>query len=122
MMPTDDIPDQYQLESIEQMRAMADDLRLRILELLAHDAMTVTEVGRQLGVPTNKTHYHRRGVAAAGLVRQAGPRGRGGAPEKYSRGVARDLSVPSTLLRGRGSHGGRHGNTSGGRRRARASR
>ncbi len=99
-MPTDDIPDQYQLESIEQMRAMADDLRLRILELLAHDAMTVTEVGRQLGVPTNKTHYHVRELERVGLVRQVETRERGGVLEKYFRAVARDFIVPSTLLRG----------------------
>jgi DNA-binding transcriptional ArsR family regulator len=96
----DEIPTLYTLESIEQMRAMADDLRLRILQVLAHSAMTVTEVGRQLAVPANKTHYHVRELERVGLVRQVETRERGGVLEKYFRAVARDFNVPSTLLRG----------------------
>ncbi len=100
------IPESYPLESIEQMRAMADDLRLRILQLLGHAPMTVTEIGKQLGVPANKTHYHVRELERVGLLRLVETREKGGILEKYYRAVARDFTIPSALLRGAGADEG----------------
>jgi DNA-binding transcriptional ArsR family regulator len=105
-MTHDQMPDVYPLENIEQMRAMADDLRLRVLQLLGHAPMTVTEIGKQLGVPANKTHYHVRELERVGLLRLVETREKGGVLEKYYRAVARDFTIPSALLRGAGADEG----------------
>ena len=53
-----DIPEVYELETIEQMRAVADELRQRIITQLLEKPMTVTQVGEQLGLSPAKIHYH----------------------------------------------------------------
>ncbi len=95
----DDFPDVYVLETIEQMRALSDALRLRIVHLLARQQMTVTQVGAELGIAVGKAHYHVRELERVGLVRLVETREKGGVLEKYYRAVARDFSVPPTLLR-----------------------
>src|SRR5579871_4132046 len=95
----DDIPETYAIESIEQVRAMADELRIRIVDQLTLQPMTVTQVGEALGIAPNKVHYHVRELERVGLVRLVETREKGGILEKYYRLVAGDLQVPEELLR-----------------------
>jgi DNA-binding transcriptional ArsR family regulator len=99
-MPMDDaaIPEVYFIESIEQMRAMADELRLRILELLSRRGMTATQVSAELGEQPAKVHYHVRELERVGLVKLVETREKGGILEKYYRAVARSITVPGTLF------------------------
>jgi DNA-binding transcriptional ArsR family regulator len=94
----DDIPASYSLQNIEQMRAVADPLRIRIFEALAQRAMTATQVGDELKVAAPKAHYHVRELERIGLVKLVETRERGGILEKYYRAVARNLIAPSQLL------------------------
>lgn len=94
----EDIPDIYNLETIEQMRAIADPLRVGIIQALAFQAMTATQLGGALGLPANKVHYHVRELEKAGLVRLVETREKGGILEKYYRTVARDFRVPTALF------------------------
>jgi DNA-binding transcriptional ArsR family regulator len=94
----DEIPEAYNLESIEQVRAMADELRIRIVELLTQQPMTVTQLGEALGVATAKVHYHTRELERVGLLRLAFTREKSGILEKYYTAVARKLNIPPTLL------------------------
>jgi DNA-binding transcriptional ArsR family regulator len=94
----DEIPAIYEAESLEQVRALADELRLRIFSLLAQEPMTVTQVGKALDVAPAKIHYHVRELERVGLVRQVFTREKSGILEKYYRAVARDLSVPRSLI------------------------
>ena len=55
-----DLPEVYELETLEQLRAIADELRTRIAEALTHRAMTVTQLGELLGQAPAKIHYHVR--------------------------------------------------------------
>ncbi len=96
----DDLPDTYFLQTVEQLRTLADPLRLRITDLLGQRAMTVTQIGEAIGVPANKTHYHVRELERVGLVRLVETREKGGILEKYFRLVARGLNVPKELIRG----------------------
>lgn len=93
-----EIPEVYLIESIEQMRAVADELRLRILELLAQRGMTATQVSAALGEQPAKVHYHVRELERVGLVKLTETREKGGILEKYYRAVARTITVPGTLL------------------------
>jgi DNA-binding transcriptional ArsR family regulator len=94
----DDIAETYQLQTIEQMRTVADPLRIRIFEALALHAMTATQVGEELDIPAPKAHYHVRELERIGLVKLVETRERSGILEKYYRAVARNLQAPPQLL------------------------
>ena len=94
----EDIPETYDLETIEQLRSVADPLRIRIYEALAVNPRTATQVGEELDEPAPKTHYHVRELERVGLVRLVETRERGGILEKYYRAVARGLRVPPSIL------------------------
>ena len=95
----EDIPEIYYLESLEQMRAIADELRMRIMGLLARQAMTVTDIARLLQEAPGKIHYHVRELERLGLIQLVETREKGGILEKYYRAVALNFSVPRQLLR-----------------------
>lgn len=94
----EEIPETYDLQTIEQLRSVADPLRIRIFEALALKPMTATQVGEELDEPAPKTHYHVRELERVGLVRLVETRERGGILEKYYRAVARGLRVPQSIL------------------------
>lgn len=94
----DDIAEIYDLESLEQLRAIADDLRVRILDHLTHEPLTVTQLGERLGVAPAKAHYHVRELERVGLVRLVATRENRGILEKYYRAIARQLRVPDGLF------------------------
>lgn len=94
----DETPEIYNLETVEQMRAIADELRMRIVEALSRQPMTVTQLGSLLEQQPAKVHYHVRELERVGLVKLVETREKGGILEKYYRSVARSLNVPGTLL------------------------
>ncbi len=94
----DEIAESYSLQTVEQLRAVADPLRIRIYEALAQRAMTATQVGEELHIAAPKAHYHVRELERIGLVRLVETRERGGILEKYYRAIARTLNAPSQLL------------------------
>jgi DNA-binding transcriptional ArsR family regulator len=94
----DDLPEVYHLETIEQVRALADELRLRITDLLSKQPMTVKQIGTTLKVSSGKVHYHVRELERVGLLKLVETREKRGILEKYYRTVAWSLNVPETLL------------------------
>lgn len=94
----DDIAETFQLQNVEQLRTVADPLRIRIFESLARQPMTATQVGDELNIPAPKAHYHVRELERIGLVRLVETRERSGILEKYYRAVARNLQAPPQLL------------------------
>ena len=94
----DEIAESYSLQTVEQLRAVADPLRIRIYEALAQRAMTATQVGEELHIAAPKAHYHVRELERIGLVRLVETRERGGILEKYYRAIARNLNAPPQLL------------------------
>jgi DNA-binding transcriptional ArsR family regulator len=95
---SDEIAKVYEINSLEQLRAMADQLRLSILQRLLGRAMTVTQLGDALGIAPAKAHYHVRELERVGLLRLVHTREKGGILEKYYRAVAEDFQVPRSLL------------------------
>src|SRR5579859_7503455 len=94
----EDIPPLYNLETIEQMRAIADDLRQRIFSATVQQPMTVTQIAGRLGEVSAKIHYHVHELEKVGLLKLVETREKGGILEKYYRAVARDINAPPTLL------------------------
>ncbi|HEX6507603.1 MAG TPA: helix-turn-helix domain-containing protein [Chloroflexota bacterium] len=92
------LPDVYNLENIEQMRAISDELRQRIIRELRPEPHTVTQVADALGIAPARVHYHIRELERVGLVRMVHTREKGGILEKYYQPVARSLNIESELL------------------------
>ena len=90
--------EQYEIDSVEQLRAIADILRLRIIGLLHDHPMTVTQLGEVLSIAPAKVHYHVRELEKVGLVQLVEKREKGGILEKYYQPVAKDISVSKKLF------------------------
>src|SRR6266704_3869893 len=88
----------YEIETNEQLRAIADMRRARILELLRDRPMTVTQLGELMGEGPAKIHYHVRELERVGLLRLVETREKGGILEKYYQPVAKNISVSKTLF------------------------
>ena len=88
----------YELETLEQLRAIADLLRLRIIDVLKERPMTVTQLGDVLGEAPAKVHYHVRELEKVGLLRLVETREKGGILEKYYQPIAREFSVEKSLF------------------------
>jgi len=95
----DEIAETYSLQTVEQLRAVADPLRIRIFEALTRQAMTATQVGEELNIPAPKAHYHVRELERIDLVKLVETRERSGILEKYYRAVAKGFTASKTLLR-----------------------
>jgi DNA-binding transcriptional ArsR family regulator len=90
----------YEIETNEQLRAIADMRRARILELLRDQPMTVTQLGELMGEAPAKIHYHVRELEKVGLLRLVETREKGGILEKYYQPIARSISVEKQLFAG----------------------
>lgn len=90
--------ERYEIESIEQLRAIADLLRVRIVDLLRNQPMTVTQLGDALGIAPAKAYYHVRELEKVGLLHLVETREKGGILEKYYQPVAREITVEKSLL------------------------
>jgi DNA-binding transcriptional ArsR family regulator len=94
----DDLPEDYYIETIEQMRAIADELRMRIGSLLLSGPMTATQVAKALDMAPSKVHYHLGELERVGLVKLAYTRVRGNLIERYYVPVARNIKVSQSLI------------------------
>lgn len=94
----DDLPEDYYIETIEQMRAIADELRMRIGSLLLSGPMTATQVAKALDMAPSKIHYHLGELERVGLVKLAYTRARGNLIERYYMPVARNIKVSQSLV------------------------
>ncbi|MFI5271650.1 MAG: helix-turn-helix domain-containing protein [Ktedonobacterales bacterium] len=95
----DDVPNIYYIESLEQLRAIADELRLRILDQLMREPLTVTQLGERLGTTPAKVHYHVGELVRVGLARLVRTRENRGILEKYYRAAGRDIRISEGVLR-----------------------
>jgi DNA-binding transcriptional ArsR family regulator len=73
----------------EQLRALADDLRARIISLLRERAWSNQELSRELGVPKGTVGHHMKVLENAGLIHVVRTRQVRAVTEKYYGRVAR---------------------------------
>lgn len=72
------------MSSLDELRATAHPIRLRLLSLLTGAAMSAAEAGRELGYSQATASYHLRVLERAGLVRLVETvRLRGGEAKRY---------------------------------------
>lgn len=95
----EELADTFVVDHLDQLRALADPLRMRILEQLVRRPMTMSQLGEVFGETTAKMHYHVHELEKFGFIKLVEKRERGGFIEKYYRTVARDVSIAPELLR-----------------------
>jgi DNA-binding transcriptional ArsR family regulator len=83
---------------LEQVRALADPLRLRILGALVGAARTTMQVAELLGERPTKLYHHVEALRRAGLIRLVETRPNRGTTEKYYRAVAAQFHVAASAL------------------------
>lgn len=87
----------HRLTNLDQMKVLADPLRIRILELLCEER-TTKQVAGILGQPPTRLYHHVAALERVGLIRLARTRQRRGALEKYYLAVAKTFSADSRLF------------------------
>jgi DNA-binding transcriptional ArsR family regulator len=80
----------------ERLRALADDLRAKIVTLLREHALSTTELAEQLGLPKGTVGHHVKVLERAGLIRVVRTRQVRAVTEKYYGRVARLFLLQST--------------------------
>jgi DNA-binding transcriptional ArsR family regulator len=99
-------PGVREIDSVQELRALADPVRLAILSALDTHApdgelpvMSVKELAQHLGEPQTKLYRHVKQLEAAGLIEVAATRMVSGILEQRYRARQRDLRLSAALFR-----------------------
>lgn len=101
----DQVADQAAINTVDQLKALADPTRLAILEALMSTGpgplpvMSVKELAAELREPQTKLYRHVRVLESAGLIRVAATRMVSGIAEQRYQACQRDLDFAAGLLR-----------------------
>jgi DNA-binding transcriptional ArsR family regulator len=86
------------LGNLEQVKALADPLRLRIMHAMQPAPLTTKQIAHQIGEKPAKLYYHVEALANLGLIALVETRAKRGTVEKYYRAVAKRFLVGHDLL------------------------
>lgn len=86
------------LDSLDQVRALADPLRLRLVEALVANELSVAGLARAVDAPVTRLYHHVDLLLAAGLIAVTRRVRRRGVEERFYRAVARAYTVNRNLL------------------------
>jgi DNA-binding transcriptional ArsR family regulator len=90
--------DQHVIGSFEELKAVSDPLRSRILAVLSRGAMTTLQVARELGEKPTRLYHHVDILERAGLIRLVREQPKRGTVERYFEPVARVFVIDRDLL------------------------
>ena len=93
------------LTDLDQVKVLADPLRLRILEELCKEARTTKQVAQILGEKPTKLYHHVDALERVGLIRLTRTRQNRGTVEKYYLAVARAFRADSRIFTGTPAEG-----------------
>lgn len=86
------------LTSLDQLRALADPLRLRILSVFARGPHTTKQVAESLGEKPTRLYHHVEALARAKVIELKETRPNRGTVERYYQAVATRFTVADSLL------------------------
>jgi DNA-binding transcriptional ArsR family regulator len=86
------------LTTIDQLRCLADPLRLRILSIFAERPHTTKQVADLLGEKPTRLYHHVESLLRAGVIELTETRPNRGTVERYYRAVANQFAVADSLL------------------------
>lgn len=90
------------LTDLEQVRVLADPLRMRVVEVLCRGERTTKQVAEELGEKPTKLYHHVEALEKVGLVRPTRTRRNRGTLERYYVAVARNFRADPRLFSGGG--------------------
>ncbi|MGI9221541.1 MAG: helix-turn-helix domain-containing protein [Woeseiaceae bacterium] len=89
----------YRISDIDQVKALAHPLRMRIIETLgASDPMTTKQVAEALGEKPTRLYHHVDKLEKAGLIRLTHTRQNRGTTEKYYEPIAKQFRAGADLF------------------------
>ncbi len=88
----------YKLLNIEQVKALADPLRLQVLEQFSRQPMTTKQVATALNEKPTKLYHHVDTLENAGLIELVKTQANRGTIERYYQAVARKFTVDRKLF------------------------
>ena len=97
------------LSDLDQVKILADPLRIRILEALCREERTTKQVAKLLGEEPTKLYHHVAALERVGLIRLARTRPNRGTIEKYYMAVARQFRADSRIFAAAGTGSGAEG-------------
>jgi DNA-binding transcriptional ArsR family regulator len=86
------------LTRLDQLRALAEPLRFRMVETLIAGEQSATGLARTLGVPTTRLYHHLEQLEKAGLIKVARQVRRRGVDERVYQATAHELTLAENLL------------------------
>jgi DNA-binding transcriptional ArsR family regulator len=86
------------ITDLRQIRAIADPLRIRMLQLFAQGPLTTKQVADRLGEKPTRLYNHARTLERAGLVRLVRTARNRGTTERYLEAVAPGFEVDESLF------------------------
>lgn len=90
--------DELLLDRLDQVRALADPLRLRMVEALVASERSVAELARAVRAPITRLYHHMDLLLDAGLIEITRRVPRRGAEERFYRAKARHYRLDGSLL------------------------
>jgi DNA-binding transcriptional ArsR family regulator len=90
--------DRFVITELDQLKAMADPMRVRLVEALTHRELTVAELAKRVGEPIGRLYHHVDLLLAAGLVVVTRRVKKRGTEERWLRSVARDIVVDDGIF------------------------
>jgi len=90
--------DVYTISNLEQVKVVADPLRVRILETIVLEPRTTKQIAEILGEKPTRLYHHVDALADAGLIRLVDTRPVRGTTEKYYQAVARSFRTDPGLF------------------------
>ncbi|WP_344207463.1 ArsR/SmtB family transcription factor [Nonomuraea bangladeshensis] len=93
-MPTDDLPETFHVTTDEQLRAVSNLTRHRIMAMLRFEPATITQIAQRMGLAKGSSSYHVRLLERAGLVKVVRTRKVRGVTERYYAMAARSIELP----------------------------
>ncbi|USG67224.1 helix-turn-helix domain-containing protein [Brevibacillus ruminantium] len=86
------------IESLEQLKAISDSLRMEIVTLLVKEEQTGKQLATKLSLSPSKVHYHLKELEHYGFVHVVRTEEKNGIVQKFFRSVAYDFKVSDVLL------------------------
>lgn len=94
MPADDDLPETFHVTTDEQLRAVSNLTRHRIMAVLRFEPATITQIAGQLGLAKGSSSYHVRLLERAGLVKVVRTRKVRGVTERYYAMSSRTIELP----------------------------
>jgi DNA-binding transcriptional ArsR family regulator len=86
------------LTRLDQLRALAEPLRFKMVETLIAAEQSATGLARALGVPTTRLYHHLELLEKAGLIKVVRQVRRRGVDERVYQAAAHELTIAANLL------------------------